>query len=114
MKAKVTNEVVKRADEYTLREMIDSLRDLGATTKKFKHKTAVARAIGALMMCYSLPAEHGAIKDVDAIYKTIEENCYTLKGVSNSTDKGMFLVGIKQAIDEAPTIFEANKKKESE
>ena len=50
---------------------------------------------------------HGRLIDADELLKVIEENSYRLRGVINSTENGMFLSGIRQAIDEAPTIIEA-------
>lgn len=43
--------------------------------------------------------------DPKALYETIKENSYLLRSFPNSLDEGMFLFGIKQAIDEAPPIF---------
>lgn len=50
---------------------------------------------------------HGRLIDADALLRVIEENSYRLRGVTNSTENGMFLTGIRQAIDESPTIIEA-------
>ena len=54
-------------------------------------------------------APHGRLIDADALLRVIEENSYRLRGVTNSTENGMFLTGIRQAIDESPTIIEAEK-----
>lgn len=42
--------------------------------------------------------------DREELLAVIEEHCYTLCDRFNSTDKGMFLCGIKQAINEQPTV----------
>lgn len=42
--------------------------------------------------------------DGEKLLAVIEEHCYTLCDRFNSTDKGMFLCGIKQAINEQPTV----------
>lgn len=42
--------------------------------------------------------------DADALYDVIKQHEYLLSTRLNSTDYGMFSDGIKQAIDEAPTI----------
>ena len=54
-----------------------------------------------------IPTQHGRLIDADALLRVIEENSYRLRGVTNSTENGMFLTGIRQAIDESPTIIEA-------
>ena len=54
-----------------------------------------------------IPTPHGRLIDADALLRVIEENSYRLRGVTNSTENGMFLTGIRQAIDESPTIIEA-------
>ena len=54
-----------------------------------------------------LPKCHGRLIDADALLRVIEENSYRLRGVTKSTENGMFLTGIRQAIDESPTIIEA-------
>ena len=56
-----------------------------------------------------IPTPHGRLIDADALLRVIEENCYRLRGVTNSTENGMFLTGIRQAIDESPTIIEAEE-----
>lgn len=56
---------------------------------------------------YNLPKPHGRLIDADELMKVIEANDYTLQSYYNTTDRGMFTIGIKQAIDEAPTIIEA-------
>ena len=43
------------------------------------------------------------------LYKLIEENSYTLVDRINSKDKGMFLIGIKEAIDKCPTVYNIDK-----
>jgi hypothetical protein len=42
--------------------------------------------------------------DLDALKETIHRQHYRLSNVINTTDHGMFTVGIDQAIDEQPTI----------
>lgn len=42
--------------------------------------------------------------DGEKLLAVIEEHCYTLCDLFNSTDNGMFLCGIKQAINEQPTV----------
>ena len=54
-----------------------------------------------------IPTPHGRLIDADRLMEVIEKNSYLLKGYYNSLENGMFLIGIKQAIDEAPTIIEA-------
>lgn len=41
--------------------------------------------------------------DADILFKNIVDHHYLMVSSSNSTDYGMFTVGIKQAIDECPT-----------
>lgn len=55
----------------------------------------------------SIPTPHGRLIDADRLMEVIEKNSYLLKGYYNSLENGMFFTGIKQAIDEAPTIIEA-------
>lgn len=54
-----------------------------------------------------IPTPHGRLIDADRLMDVIEKNSYLLKGYYNSLENGMFLTGIKQAINEAPTIIEA-------
>ena len=54
-----------------------------------------------------IPTPRGRLIDADELLKVIEENSYRLRSVINSTENGMFLSGIRQAIDESPTIIEA-------
>ena len=42
--------------------------------------------------------------DADALMEVIREHDYPLRSHFNSTDNGMFTLGIQQAVDEAPTI----------
>lgn len=42
--------------------------------------------------------------DADALKQTINEHDYVLRDMFNSTDKGMFTIGIDFAINEQPTI----------
>lgn len=42
--------------------------------------------------------------DGEKLLAVIEQHCYTLCDRFNSTDKGMFLCGIKQAINEQPKV----------
>lgn len=64
---------------------------------------------GRLSNCplVAVPTPHGRLIDADALLRVIEENSYRLRGATNSTENGMFLTGIRQAIDESPTIIEA-------
>ena len=52
-----------------------------------------------------IPTPHGRLIDADALIQVIENNDYTLISKHNTTDKGMFTIGIKQAIDESPTFL---------
>ena len=54
-----------------------------------------------------LPQKHGRLINADELIKVITANDYTLVSEHNSVDSGMFTVGIMQAINEAPTIIEA-------
>lgn len=47
--------------------------------------------------------------DANELYKLIEENSYMLVDAFNSKDKGMFLIGIKEAIDKTPTAYDIDK-----
>lgn len=69
----------------------------------------VAEPKNELKPCHlvDVPIPHGRLIDADELMKVIEENDYMLRGYYNTTDRGMFTIGIKQAIDEAPTIIEA-------
>lgn len=58
-----------------------------------------------------IPEKHGRLIDADKLLLVIERNSYRLKNFYNSCDEGMFLSGIKQAIDEAPTIIESEVNK---
>lgn len=58
---------------------------------------------------YNIPTPHGRLIDADELMKVIEENDYTLSNRLNTIDRGMFTIGIKQAIDESPTIIEAEE-----
>ena len=42
--------------------------------------------------------------DADKLFETIRSNDYILTTVGNCVDNGMFTLGIKQAIDEQPTV----------
>lgn len=57
-----------------------------------------------------IPSPHGDLIDADKLLKTIEANDYMLCSALNTFDRGMFTIGIQQAIDEAPTIIEAEGK----
>ena len=56
-----------------------------------------------------IPTPHGRLIDADELLKAIEENSYMLRNYISSTGKGMFLTGIRQAIDEVSTIIEAEE-----
>ena len=66
---------------------------------------------GRLNSCQavSVPDKHGRLIDADAFMKVVEENDYVLVAEHNTTDRGMFTIGIQQAIEEAPTIIEAEE-----
>ena len=53
-----------------------------------------------------IPTPLGRLIDADRLMEVIEKNSYLLKGYYNSLENGMFLTGIKQAIDEAPTVID--------
>ena len=57
---------------------------------------------------------HGRLIDADALMQIIREHDYPLKAHFNSTDNGMFTIGIQQAVDEAPTIIPADPAEEGE
>lgn len=57
----------------------------------------------------AIPTPHGRLIDADKLMKVIEDNDYTLSSRLNTIDRGMFTIGIKQAIDESPTIIEAEE-----
>lgn len=42
--------------------------------------------------------------DADALMETIRAHEYPLRSYFNSTDNGMFTIGIQQAVDEQPTV----------
>lgn len=46
--------------------------------------------------------------DADALMVTIRAHEYPLKSYFNSTDVGMFTLGIQQAVDEQPTVATAS------
>lgn len=52
---------------------------------------------------------HGRLIDADALMNLIREHSYPLTAHFNSTDYGMFTIGIQQAVDETPTIIEAEE-----
>lgn len=83
--------------DYTLRVRQDGTAEL------------IDRAIGKSYDVIDVPTPHGRLIDVDELMKVIEANDYTLRSYYNTTDRGMFTIGIKQAIDEAPTIIEAEE-----
>lgn len=49
---------------------------------------------------------HCRLVDADALMNLIREHSYPLTDHFNSTDNGMFTIGIQQAVDEAPAIIE--------
>lgn len=51
--------------------------------------------------------------DADALMDVIRANDYPLRAHFNSTDNGMFTIGIQQAVDEAPTIIPASEEGET-
>ena len=58
-----------------------------------------------------VPTPHGRLIDAEALEAAIHEHDYYLKDMFNSTDHGMFTVGIEQIISEAPTVIEADEGK---
>ena len=51
---------------------------------------------------------HGRLIDADELMQIIREHDYPLTAYPlNSTDNGMFTLGIQQAVDETPTVVEA-------
>lgn len=56
---------------------------------------------------------HGRLIDADALMNCIRAHDYPLTAHFNSTDNGMFTLGIQQAVDEAPTIIPADKEEEA-
>lgn len=54
--------------------------------------------------------EHGRLIDADALMEIIKAHDYPLWAHFNSTDNGMFTIGIQQAVDETPTIIPADGK----
>lgn len=53
---------------------------------------------------------HGRLIDADALTKTISEHVYPVTDYLNSRDYGMFWTGgIEKAINEQPTIIEAEE-----
>ena len=52
---------------------------------------------------------HRRLIDADALMGVIRAHDYPLKAHFNSTDNGMFTIGIQQAVDEAPTIIPAEE-----
>lgn len=55
---------------------------------------------------------HGRLIDAAALMGVIRAHDYPLKAHFNSTDNGMFTIGIQQAVDEAPTIIPADHEEE--
>lgn len=57
-----------------------------------------------------VPAPYGRLVDADALTKTISEHVYPVTDYFNSRDYGMFWTGgIEKAINEQPTIIEAEE-----
>ena len=54
-----------------------------------------------------LPEGHGRLIDADAVMEIIRAHDYPLTAHFNSTDNGMFTLGIQQAVNEVPTIVPA-------
>ena len=52
---------------------------------------------------------HGRLIDADALMELIKAHDYPLRAHFNSTDNGMFTIGIQQAVDELPTIIPAEE-----
>lgn len=64
--------------------------------------------IGRVWEAVPVPA-HGRLIDADALMGVIRAHDYPLTAHFNSTDNGMFTLGIQQAVDEAPTIIPAEE-----
>lgn len=60
-----------------------------------------------LLRAITLPKGHGRLIDADALMEIIRAHDYPLTAHFNSTDNGMFTLGIQQAVDETPTIVPA-------
>ena len=54
-----------------------------------------------------IPKGHGRLGDLDALMEIIRAHDYPLTAHFNSTDNGMFTLGIQQAVDEVATIIPA-------
>ena len=60
--------------------------------------------------CPLIPVpNHGRLIDASELQKTIHEHDYLLKDVWNTTDNGMFTIGIDYAIFTAPTIIPSDE-----
>lgn len=65
--------------------------------------------LGKPKFCPLVPVPpHGRLIDADALMGVIRAHDYPLRAHFNSTDNGMFTIGIQQAVDEAPTIIPAS------
>ena len=59
--------------------------------------------------CHLIPVPpHGRLIDADALMEIIKAHDYPLRAHFNSTDNGMFTIGIQQVVDELPTIIPAD------
>ena len=57
--------------------------------------------------------DHGRLIDADDVKRIVKEHDYVLRDpILNSTDRGMWTIGIFQAIDNATTIIPADEEKD--
>jgi len=57
--------------------------------------------------------DHGRCVDADEVKRIVQEHDYLLRDpILNSTDRGMWTIGVFQAIDEAQTVIPAKPPKE--
>lgn len=71
-----------------------------------KHDVSCERAADCPILC-ELPEKHGRLIDADGLFEFINDHSYPVRYDRNSIEKGMNITGIKECIDEAPTIIEA-------
>lgn len=57
-----------------------------------------------------IPTRHGRLIDADELMAIIREHDYPLRGHFNSTDNGMFTIGIQEAVDTVENFIEAEGK----
>jgi len=57
--------------------------------------------------------DHGRLVDADEVKRIVQEHDYLLRDpILNSTDRGMWTIGVFQAVDEAPTFIPASREEE--